>query len=72
MDTFPLQAKIPISEVLLEDLVLTLDTDLDNVLDYRDLAQGMGLWKAEKWDTKRKRIAHAVADDDEGEGRVVT
>ena len=48
--------------------MLTLDTDLDNVLDYRDLAQGMGLWKAEKWETKRKRIAHAVADDDEGEG----
>ena len=50
--------------------MLTLDTDLDDVLDYRDLAQGMGLWKAEKWETKRKQIAHAAAADDQGQGHV--
>ena len=57
--TFNTQAKIPISEVLLEDLILTLDTDLSNELDYRELAKGMGLWKIEKRENKRKLLSSA-------------
>lgn len=48
------QAKIPISDTLLEDLILALDTDLNDTLDYRELAKGMGLWKIEKRESKRK------------------
>ena len=54
------QAKIPISEVLLEDLILALDTDLNDELDYRELAKGMGLWKVEKRESKRKMLASNI------------
>ena len=50
------QAKIPISDVLLEDLILALDVDLNNRLDYRELAKGMGLWKVEKRDFKKQVV----------------
>ena len=48
------QAQIPISDVLLEDLILTLDANLTNELDYRELATGMGLWRVEKREAKQK------------------
>ena len=52
------QAKIPISEVLLEDLILALDIDLNDELDYRELAKGMGLWKLEKRESRKKMLAN--------------
>ena len=42
---------------MLEDLVLALDKDLTDKLDYRELAKGMGLWKVEKRANKRSRVA---------------
>ena len=36
--------------------MLALDTDLNDQLDYRELAKGMGLWKKEKIDSKRRLI----------------
>ena len=56
MTNFCFQAKIPISNVLLEDLILALDTDLNNQLDYRELAKGMGLWKIEKRENKKRTV----------------
>ena len=37
--------------------MLTLDTDLNNKLDYRELAKGLGLWKMEKRECKQQNIA---------------
>ena len=51
------QHGIPISDVLLEDLVLSLDEELDDELDYRDLAKGMELWKLEKREAKRRQMS---------------
>ena len=33
---------------MLEDLILALDIDLNDELDYREIAKGMSLWKLEK------------------------
>ena len=52
-----LQHGVPISDVLLEDLVLSLDEDLTDELDYRELAKGMELWKMEKRDKRRHEMA---------------
>ena len=41
----------------MEDLILALDVDLNDQLDYRELAKGMGLWRIEKRESKRKLIA---------------
>lgn len=42
------QAGISISELMLEDLILTLDEELTDELGYRELARGRGLWKLER------------------------
>ncbi len=60
---FLVKAGIPISDVLLEDLILALDADLNNELDYRELAKGMGLWKKERRQAKRKMITSGKARD---------
>ncbi|CAD5110926.1 DgyrCDS285 [Dimorphilus gyrociliatus] len=52
---------IPISDVDLEDLVLTLDKDLDDCLDYRELARGMTLLKTAKYNAKRREVEESVS-----------
>lgn len=47
-------AKIPISETMLDNLIIALDKDMNNKLDYQELVKGMGLWKIEKRDSNRK------------------
>lgn len=51
---------IPISQGSLEDLLVTLDMDLDDELDYREMARGMELARREKWDEKRKELSEEL------------
>ena len=51
------QSKVPMSEALLEDLILSLDTDFDNNLDYKELARGLELWKRERRENRRKELS---------------
>ncbi|KAK3102250.1 hypothetical protein FSP39_009912 [Pinctada imbricata] len=51
------QAKVPMSEALLEDLILSLDTDFDNLLDYKELARGLECWKRERRENRRKELS---------------
>ena len=54
------KAKIPLSDVMLEDLVLALDHDMNDELDYRELARGMGLWKKERREARRRMAITGV------------
>lgn len=51
------QQKIPISVGLLEDMMVTLDMNLDEELDYREIARGMEAWKRERRDERRKELS---------------
>ncbi|KAK2148452.1 hypothetical protein LSH36_497g02056 [Paralvinella palmiformis] len=54
------KAGIPISDVMLDDLMVTLDMDLNDKLDYRELTKGLGLWKVEKRERKQQKIADTL------------
>ncbi|XP_013411229.1 uncharacterized protein LOC106174281 [Lingula anatina] len=45
---------IPISDILLEDLMLALDTDLNDELDYKELAMGLDQYKIERRESQKK------------------
>lgn len=45
---------MPLSEELAEDLVLALDTDCSDELDYRELSKGMDRFRRERRENKRK------------------
>ncbi|KAL5015165.1 hypothetical protein ScPMuIL_009435 [Solemya velum] len=49
--------KIPMSEEIMEDLILTLDADFNDRLDYQELSRGMERWKKERRDNKRKQLS---------------
>ncbi|XP_064604697.1 EF-hand calcium-binding domain-containing protein 12-like isoform X2 [Liolophura sinensis] len=46
--------KVPLTEELAEDLVLALDTDCSDELDYRELSKGMDRFRRERRENKRK------------------
>lgn len=56
---------IRISDVDLEDLVLTLDKDLDDCLDYRELARGMTLLRTAKYHAKRREAEESTSQTPE-------
>ena len=45
---------------MLEDLVMALDHDMNDELDYRELATGMGLWRKERREARRKLTERGV------------
>ena len=45
---------------MLEDLVMALDHDMNDELDYRELATGMGLWRKERREARRKLAERGV------------
>ena len=45
---------------MLDDLMVTLDMDLNDKLDYRELTKGLGLWKVEKRERKQQKIADTL------------
>lgn len=47
-----MQAKIPISETLLNEVIDSLDSDLNAEVDYREFVKGMGRYHLEE--RKRK------------------
>ncbi|XP_074644628.1 EF-hand calcium-binding domain-containing protein 12-like [Tubulanus polymorphus] len=51
------KAEIPLSGQLLEDLIMSLDSDMNNELDYRELAKGISQFKQEQRQTRRKQAA---------------
>lgn len=58
-----LQSKVPMSEALLEDMILSLDIDYDNNLDYKELAKGLSFWKKERRENRRKQISRESTMD---------
>lgn len=60
---FFLQSKVPMSEALLEDMILSLDIDYDNNLDYKELAKGLSFWKKERRENRRKQISRESTMD---------
>lgn len=51
------QRNIPISKGLLEDMLISLDMNLDEELDYKEMAQGMGVARREKREDRRKELS---------------
>ena len=51
------QAGIPLSEMSLEDLIVSLDVDMDNCIDYRELVKGMKDWRLQKKRDKQRLMA---------------
>lgn len=51
------QSKVPLSEPLLEDLILSLDADFDEELDYKELARGLDSWHRERRENRRKQLS---------------
>ena len=51
------QKNIPISKGLLEDMLISLDMNLDEVLDYKEMAQGLEHARREKREDRRKEIS---------------
>lgn len=51
------QAELDITEKELEDLVISLDSDLTDEVDYRELAKGMLVWKRERREKKRELLS---------------
>lgn len=51
------------SEALLEDMILSLDIDYDNNLDYKELAKGLSFWKKERRENRRKQISRESTMD---------
>ncbi|XP_060081393.1 EF-hand calcium-binding domain-containing protein 12-like [Ylistrum balloti] len=51
------QSKVPLSEPLLEDLILSLDADFDEELDYKELARGLENWHRERRENRRKELS---------------
>lgn len=49
------------SESLLEDMILSLDSNFDNYLDYKELAEGLRMWKKERRENKRKMISREAS-----------
>lgn len=45
------------SESLLEDMILSLDSNFDNYLDYKELAEGLNMWRKERRENKRKALS---------------
>lgn len=57
------ESKVPMSEALLEDMILSLDIDYDNNLDYKELAKGLSFWKKERRENRRKQISRESTMD---------
>ncbi|XP_022302015.2 EF-hand calcium-binding domain-containing protein 12-like [Crassostrea virginica] len=57
------ESKVPMSEALLEDMILSLDLDYDNNLDYKELAKGLSFWKKERRENRRKQISRESTMD---------
>ncbi|XP_052779508.1 EF-hand calcium-binding domain-containing protein 12-like [Mya arenaria] len=51
------EKKIPISTGLLEDMLISLDMNLDEELDYKEMARGMELARREKREDRRKELS---------------
>ncbi|XP_071082291.1 EF-hand calcium-binding domain-containing protein 12-like [Haliotis cracherodii] len=51
------EAELDITEKELEDLVISLDSDLTDEVDYRELAKGMLVWKKERREKKRELLS---------------
>jgi len=49
------------SESLLEDMILSLDSNFDNYLDYKELAEGLRMWRKERRENKRKMISREAS-----------
>lgn len=50
------------SESLLEDMILSLDSNFDNYLDYKELAEGLKMWRRERRENKRKALSRETSD----------
>ncbi|KAK6994745.1 EF-hand calcium-binding domain-containing protein 12 [Biomphalaria glabrata] len=48
------KAEIPLSESEVDDLMITLDTNADNKLDYQELNQGLTQWRKQRRDLKKQ------------------
>ncbi|XP_064633040.1 EF-hand calcium-binding domain-containing protein 12-like [Lineus longissimus] len=55
-------AGIDMTDDMLEDLMLSLDVDMNKEVTYKQLLKGMRSWKKEKFDSKRKLIASGKTD----------
>lgn len=55
------QSQVTMSESLLEDMILSLDSNFDNYLDYKELAEGLRMWKKERRENKRKMISREAS-----------
>lgn len=51
------ESKVTMSESLLEDMILSLDSNFDNFLDYKELAEGLRMWRKERRENKRKLLS---------------
>ncbi|VDI41856.1 Hypothetical predicted protein [Mytilus galloprovincialis] len=51
------ESKVTMSESLLEDMILSLDSNFDNYLDYKELAEGLNMWRKERRENKRKALS---------------
>ncbi|KAL3851719.1 hypothetical protein ACJMK2_015446 [Sinanodonta woodiana] len=48
---------IPLTDMMLEEIILVLDMNMDNKLDYKELARGLEKWKKEKREDKCKELS---------------
>jgi len=53
--------KIPISQGLLEDMLISLDMNLDENLDYKELAMGLELARKELIEDRRKELSREAS-----------
>lgn len=51
------QRNIPISKALLEDMLISLDMNLDDELSYKEMARGMDMARRERREDRRKELS---------------
>jgi hypothetical protein len=42
-------------------MILSLDSNFDNYLDYKELAEGLRMWRKERRENKRKMISREAS-----------
>ena len=64
-----MQKQIPISTGLLEDMLISLDMNLDEELDYKEMARGMELARREKREDRRKQLSREATSVSQKSGK---
>ena len=58
-----LQAKIPLTESEVDDIIITLDVDLDDELVYKELNAGLNNWRKQQRELKKQSVGEVSSLD---------